>query len=815
MAAAQPAAHLTGTAVAVIDSQGMVIGWSADAEALMGYTAADVVNRSAEILLTSHGETAATPSWADHVRAREGWSGVVEVRHRDGHGVHVGLQASPMSGADGRTDWLVSAAALSEALARPILSESVLDALLDHAPIGLAVWDRALRCTWLNNTAERRSGALSHQRLGRRLTESVPGLDTKSVEAAMARVLETGEPVIDREFRWISPEDEEDRVFSASYFRLEGADGSPLGVCSVAVDISNSWARERLAVLNEAGTRIGSTLDVMSTAQELADVTVPLLADFVTVDLEESVQLGEDPPERLTATAAGVPVFRRAGVASIHAGAPESSWARGEPVVVPPSSPFARAFSSGQSHFEPELDTSPGTWFDDDPQRAMSVRETGIHSMMVIPLKARGVVLGVATLVRTTTDRPFTRDNLLLAQELVTRASLSLDNARRYTRERAAALALQRQLLPRSLSGGSAVDVASRYLPTDTHDGVGGDWFDVIPLSGARVALVVGDVVGHGINAAATMGRLRTAVNTLADMDLAPDELLAHLDDLVTRMGQEEAGAGSDEFAMPVMSATCVYAVYDPVTRKCTIARAGHPPPAIVDPSGRVTFPDLPSGTPIGLGLMTYESVELELPVGSVIALYTDGLIETRQADIDTGLDRLGAALSLTGKPLEDLCAQVVDTIVAKTPSEDDVALLLARTHSLSPQQVASWNLPAEPAAVSGVRSLAVGQLSAWGLEFLGPNVELIVSELVTNAVRYGASPIRLRLIRDKSLVCEVADAGPGAPRMRHARAADESGRGIFLVSELSNRWGTRFAPGGKIAWAEMELPANRSVVSV
>lgn len=815
--------EISGTAVAVVDSEGTVIGWTPAAERLLGHRAQDVVSLpSSRLLFSQDGAPTAKP-WAQHIKARERWAGMVELRHSDGHGVQVGVRAVPMGAADGGTDWLVSAAPLSEALWRPALNGSVLESLLDHAPIGLAVWDRDLRCTWLNNTAQRRRGALRHQRIGRRLTESMPGFDTEAVEAAMTRVLKDGEPVIDHEFRWISPDGEEDVVFSSSFFRLDGADGSPLGVCSVAVDISSSWARERLAVLNEAGTRIGSTLDVMSTAQELADIAVPLLADSVMVDLAESVPLGEEPLERLEAKDGGIPVFRRAGVRTVHTTRPESLWQRGEPVFVPSDSPFTRVLASSQSHYEPVLDSSPGTWVDRDPDRARIIRETGIHSIMVIPVKARGAVLGVAVFLRNETLAPFSRDDLRLAEDLVARASLSVDNARRYTRERTAALALQRHLLPRRLSGGSAVEVASRYLPSDLHDGVGGDWFDVLPLSGARVALVVGDVVGHGINAAATMGRLRTAVHTLADMDLAPDELLARLDDLVTRQTAEEVGP--DGFAFPIMGATCVYAVYDPVTRMCAIARAGHPPPAIVDLEGRVTFPELPPGTPIGLGLMSFESTEFEVPEGSVIALYTDGLVERRDADIDVGLDRLRVALSRAatgasreskasagraGTALENLCSEVVDTLVPETTSEDDVALLLARTRSLGPSQVASWDLPADPAVVGDVRALAVRRLTEWGLGHLASKVELIVSELVTNAILYGSDPIRLRLIRHTSLVCEVSDASNSSPRLRRARPDDESGRGVFLVAELAHRRGTRFTSQGKIAWAELELPGTR-----
>ncbi|MET9483106.1 SpoIIE family protein phosphatase [Streptomyces sp. NPDC006638] len=820
--------------VGVIRADGTVAGWTRAAEDMVGRPAGDVVGRPAGRLLMSAGDAPAAETWSARARDGEPWTGMIEVRHGEGHGVRMICHASPMSAENGGTDWFLSAAELSGTPSSPAAEAATQAALLARAPIGLSLWDLDLRCVWLNGTAERQDGAPRRQRMGRRVTETHPGSEAEAVEAAMVRVLDSGAPVVDHAYQWIAPGRPEQRAYSCSYFRLDGEDGRPLGVCAMSVDISGSGARERLAVLSEAGTRIGTTLDVINTAQELADVSVPLLADYVTVDLADSVPLGNEPLGRLAATAQSIPVFRRAGVASIHSALPESLWPVGEAVFVPPSSPFTNVLASRTSHFEPVLDTSPGTWLDHDPDRARAIAATGMHSLIIVPLQARGTVLGVAVFVRTENLAPFTRDDLLLAEDLGARASLSLDNARRYTRERTAALALQRSLLPHYLSGGSAVEIASRYLPTDMREGVGGDWFDVIPLPGARVALVVGDVVGHGLAAAATMGQLRTAVRTLADMDLPPDELLAHLDELVVHL--TEGDAGNQNFTAPVMGGTCVYAVYDPVGRCCTVARAGHPPPAIVSPDGRVTFPDLPPGTPIGLGLAPFESVELALEPGSVIALYSDGLVESREADIDTGLERLGAALSRTGTSLEDLCAEVVATMTAHTPraadaaldgaasggpasgpasaralttapSEDDVALLLARTRALGPDQVASWDLRRDPTTVAEARSYAADRLASWGLEHLADTVQLIVSELVTNALRHGAGPVRLRLIRHSSLVCEVSDADNSTPRLRRPRALGEGGWGLLVVSSLADRWGSRLTPDGKIVWAELELP--------
>ncbi|MDG9720438.1 SpoIIE family protein phosphatase/ATP-binding protein [Streptomyces sp. DH24] len=549
-------------------------------------------------------------------------------------------------------------------------------------------------------------------------------------------------------------------------------------------------ARERLNMLYEAGVGIGTSLDVTRTAEELAELAVPRFADFLTVDLFDTV-LGGGQPD---ATA----VLRRTALAGIRKDAP--LYGVGDRIRFVESSPQGRSLSTGQTLLEPDLGRAAG-WRAQDFERSGQIVEYGIHSLITVPLRAGALVLGVVSFWRSEKPEPFDADEVALAEELVARAAVSIDNARRYTREHSMAVTLQRSLLPRRLPEQDALDVAYRYLPAQA--GVGGDWFDVLPLSGARVALVVGDVVGHGLHAAATMGRLRTAVHNFSALDLPPDELLTLLDELVGRIDQDEAAEGG---TAPVTGATCLYAVYDPVSRRCTVARAGHPPPALVRPDGRVEFLEVPAGPPLGLGGLPFETAELDLAEGSRLVLYTDGLVEDRTRDIDVGLELLRTALEGAGPSPEETCQAVLD---ARVPSRstDDIALLVARTRALGADRIAQWPVPPDPAAVGEVRSAVSRRLSEWGLDELAFTTELILSELVTNAIRYGGSPIHVRVLRDRNLICEVFDGSSTSPHLRYAAMTDEGGRGLFLVAQLTERWGTRYTPGGKVIWAEQALP--------
>ncbi|WLQ62428.1 SpoIIE family protein phosphatase [Streptomyces glycanivorans] len=778
---------VTWAATLVVDAQDDVIGCSPAAARLLGCPAHDVVG----LPLTTFLSPGPTPS-AHRPPTRFRGNAVRVARRRDGHEVIVAVATCPLPGA-GAAERVVVAAELEDLR----LWESrlaLLHGLTTRSPVGLAIYDNDLRLTWCNAAFEEEIGRPLADFRGSRADELYFGGRFVSqghpptLDAVMRHVLDTGEAFLDLHFQGRPPSDPEtDHLWSCAYYRLQDSDGNVFGVCEDTFDISDRYrAQQRLALLVEAGRGIGTALDVLATAEQIPEVAVPEFAATVTVDLSEAVLEGEMPAP---GDAAAMSLIRVAQRSAGDAGRrpPSAPHVDRSPVRYPPGSPQDRSLSSG------------GLVLDD--------------TTLVVPLRAGNSSLGLVTFVRGIHSAVFDGGEVALADELAARTAVSIDNARRFTRERAASLALQRQLLPRHVPKQSAVDVAYRYLPTDAMTGVGGDWFDVIPLSGTRVGLVVGDVVGHGLQAAATMGRLRTTVRAFAQMDLDPVELLSRLDDLVRQTAEEQwGGTGSADGAHfdVTTGATCLYAVYDPVSRRCVMARAGHLPPAVVPPEGGPSFLDLQAGPPLGLGGLPFEPLETELPAGSLLALFTDGLVESRDRDIDRGLDILGHVLGDQRAPLDELCDRAVGELLPNGSAADDTALLLVRTRELGASQVAEWEMDAEPVAPGRARELATAQLHDWGLEELSFATELVVSELVTNAVRYAEGPLHVRLIRDRTLLCEVADTGHTSPNLRHSGEDDEGGRGLFIVAQLVQRWGTRYTRSGKTIWTEQAFPTDR-----
>ncbi|MEU3950928.1 SpoIIE family protein phosphatase [Streptomyces achromogenes] len=680
-------------------------------------------------------------------------------------------------------------------------------AIFGQSPFGFLLIDTDLRVRRANERFASIFGGTPDDHRGKGVHDYLPRPEAERVSATLRRVLETGESITDMHVTGYVPGSEERRHWSINLYRVHSGSGRPIGVAWLGTDITArraaareaAAARRNLALLNEAGARIGNSLDLETTARELLDVVVPGFCDLATVDLYQGLLAGDETPP---GHADGSAELRRVAFASAVSGAPFSS--AGKPVDVgavhhfPFHSPCAEALRTAR------------------PQRVPAEEGGLVQSTLAVPMVAHDTVVGLAQFARTKGSEPFGDRDRDLAVELAARAAVCIDNARLYRREHERALILQRSLLPPGDPEASGLDIACRYLPGNAATEVGGDWFDVIELPGHRTALVVGDVMGRGLRAAVAMGELRTAVRTLALLDLEPAEVLSALDEIARGLGTpggvqqatRTARQPRDADLSEVYLATCVYAVYDSVTRRCTFANAGHLPPVLVEPGEPALMLDVPPGMPLGVGGEPFEEVEVELPEGALLALYTDGLVESRDHPLDEGLQAFIGALTDPCRPLEDVCDHVLSTLDTHH-GEDDIALLMARVQGLPADSVGDWTLPREPRSVGRAREYARDRLQSWDLEPLIDTTELLVSELVTNALRYGEGEIRLRLLLDRTLVCEVWDSGLVQPRRRRARDTDEGGRGLQLVGLLSAAWGSRRTPRGKTVWFELPLPGG------
>ncbi|MFE6779792.1 SpoIIE family protein phosphatase [Streptomyces sp. NPDC057702] len=855
-------------------------------------------------------------------------------------------------------------------------------AVFGQSPLGFFFTDTRLRLVRVNESFARAFGRPVAWHRGRNPYDFLPRGEADRFSASLRRVIETGTPVTGMQIVGTRYGESERHRWQVSFYRLHAGSGRPIGVAGLVIDITGrrraeqeaAGVRRNLALLNEAGARIGTSLDLETTARELLAVAVPQFCDLASVDLYQGLLVGDEAaPELWAATrgsgsgrgraggsANGSAPLRRVAFASAvsdgpvalsgypvpepddlagpiglgipgaasHATAPGPAgpgpdaarftgaeatddgpppgarisggplpartpgasgpgpraypgYARatddahdansplgprdksddGEPngqagpygpgdarsrATYPsrarraagrrpvqvgevhryaPHSPCATALSTAQVRVIPGRDGGG------DPDAGPELGAV-VQSTLAVPMVARDTVVGLAQFSRTKGSEPFGERDTALAVELAARAAVSIDNARLYRREHERALILQHSLLPPGAPEAAGLDIACRYLPGSEATEVGGDWYDVIELPGHRTALVVGDVMGRGLRAAVAMGELRTAVRTLAMLDLEPAEVMTALDEIAHGLGAPgtsrsagSRGAAGDSDLSEIYLATCVYAVYDPVTRRCTIANAGHLPPVLVPRGGPPRLVELPPGMPLGVGGEPFEEKEFELPDGALLALYTDGLVESRDHSLDVGLDALRAALTdppVTPEdvnPLESLCDHVLNALDTHH-GEDDTALLMARTQGLPAASVGDWRLPREPRSVGLARELACHQLREWGLEPLVDTAELLVSELVTNALRYGemgvppakqGGEIRVRLLLDRNLVCEVWDSGLVQPRRRRARDTDEGGRGLQLVGLLSAAWGSRRTPRGKTVWFELPLPSGEA----
>ncbi|WP_307843048.1 SpoIIE family protein phosphatase [Streptomyces triculaminicus] len=806
-----------------LGSDGRIEQWSERASELFGIAARHAVGRNPLEVFTPADERhdpsrPAPPFLAEGGLDGRAWTGLVPYqRGTDRQQGLAEIYVMPSENADGERAALCVAVDV-RALRGIETDIAASEAVFGQSPLGFFFFGTDLTLLRVNESFAQTFGRPASWHRGRTPHDFLPRTEAERLTAALRQVLDTGKPMADIQLVGPVPGHSERRRWSVSLYRLHSGSGRPIGVAAIATDVTGRRRAEReaagvrrnLALLNEAGARIGNSLDLETTARELLDVAVPQFCDLASVDLYQGLLVGDEAPPGL---ADGSAELRRVAYSSAVSGAPLDE-ADSKPIQVgevhryPFHSPCAQALRTAH------VQVVPGREGDDGPELGAVVQST-----LAVPMVARDTVVGLAQFSRTKGSEPFGERDTALAVELAARAAVCIDNARLYRREHERALILQRSLLPPGDPEAAGVEIACRYLPGNAATEVGGDWFDVIELPGHRTALVVGDVMGRGLRAAVAMGELRTAVRTLAMLDLEPAEVLSALDEIAHGLGRpggkQSASRGVRGSVRPadlseVYLATCVYAVYDPVTRRCTVANAGHLPPVLVEAGQPAVLLEVPPGMPLGVGGEPFEETEIELPDGALLALYTDGLVESRDHPLDEGLQAFREALSDPERPLEDVCDHVLGALDTHH-GEDDIALLMARLRGLRHDCVGDWTLPPEPRSVARARELARDQLESWGMTDLVDTTELLVSELVTNALRYGEGEIRLRLLLDRTLVCEVWDGGHVQPRRRRARDTDEGGRGLQLVGLLSAAWGSRRIPHGKTVWFELGLPEEGS----
>ncbi|MGR6968264.1 SpoIIE family protein phosphatase [Streptomyces cynarae] len=761
-----------------IDESGRVVEWCRSAQELFGWSADDAVGQPVAALVS---EAATDEPWR---RDRIEDVGPVLVK--------------PVL-TDTSVVWEVRATAAA-ASGHDL---TILQTMFTRAPLSLLVLDDQLRITHINPVA-RPPVTTGHapvgELLGRVFTEVYPLENPAEEEAAARRVLDTGRPELNRLFRAVQgPARRRRNVYSVSYVRLEGPRGEILGVLASGADVTDrERALWRLSVLEEVRKRVGERLDVIAVCEELVDTVVPAFCGIAAVEVIEDVVRGEAPPL--------VPIKRDVPVRRAAFRGPLSAYPAGDVRLLPSGTPFSRVLTD----LRPRLLSvdEDSLWLAADPACRDAIRRSGAHSLIVAPLALRGEALGVVSFYRHEDEEPFGDEDIAMAADVCAHAALCIDNARRYARERTIAAIVQRRLLPQRPQALATVDISHLHLPGPEG---GGAWFDAIPLAGGRTALIVGEVAGRGMAAATTMGQLRTVIHSLAALDLAPDEMMARLDDTAIRLATERAALPpGDPLHRERLTAGCLIAVYDPVELTCTIVRAGLPEPVALLPDGTSTTLPVPAGPPLAdTGNAPFPATTVDLPAGSTLAIGTAALAEKvlmpsapLRPLLDEGRERT----------VSDLCDHIAYALTNSRHTAETL-MLLARVQAIPTDNVLTCPLPAGPEAAPLARAAVRDRLATWNIdEETAFTTELIASELVGNAIRYGSPPLQLRLIHDQVLTCEVRDAVPSAPHVRHARTVDERGRGLFIIASLADHWGTRYHEGGKTVWAQQST--NRAAAS-
>ncbi|WP_330309662.1 MULTISPECIES: SpoIIE family protein phosphatase [unclassified Streptomyces] len=657
-------------AAVVLDTSGRIVFWTPQAEDLFGYTSEEALGEYAARLFIHPEHLQAVQSlFAEVMATGRSWAGAFPIRHKDGSTRL--MEFRNMRLLDDLGDvYALGIAADHNLLQRVETDLALSERLINQSPIGLALMDPDLRYLLVNPALERIDGIPAEDHIGRHLRETLPFTDVETIESALRQVLTTGTPLLDQYHVGRPPTDpDHDHAWSLSFYRLEDPGGRVLGAATSVVDVTERHraaieadrARRRLALIADASTRVGTTLEVEQTAHELAEIATPELADVVAVDILDSALACR----RARKPDNGPELFRAVALKAAHPTvALHAADAPGDLAAYDGDRLVTLCVHTGRPVLVRHVGDHDLRRIARDDEATTLLARAGVHSYLAVPLIAHGEVLGALDLKRTRNPVPFDDDDVVLATELASRAAVAIDNARWFQSVRNTALTLQRSLLPDHPPHQTGLELASRYQPAQATSEVGGDWYDVIPLIDEKTALVVGDVMGNGIDAAATMGRLRTATCAYADLDLAPDAVLQHLDKITCDL---------EHYIV-----TCLYAVYDPHTRQCRIANAGHMPPALARPGQAPVLLDLPSGAPLGVGGITFETTTVDLGPGDLLVLYTDGLVETRQHPIDDRLNVLLTFLDEPQRPLEETCDLLLYGL--RHPDDhDDVALLVAR----------------------------------------------------------------------------------------------------------------------------------------